>query len=454
MRIEISNKLLLTGMHRQLAKEIRAKLTMANPAWIDNQRMGRYNGTTDQYLHFFEQTPDDGLIVPRGTGRMIVKIARQYGEPITWDDRRISFSDVHFDFAGTLRDYQQAAVEAMLRHDWGVLCSPTGSGKTVVALAIIAARKQPALVVCHTRELREQWIDRSESFLNIPRGEIGIIGAGHRTIGKLITIGLVQSLTKCADQVSGHIGLLVADECHRAPSKTFTNVVSQFDCKYMLGLSATPYRRDGLSQVIHFYMGDCLHSVDSAALIDSGQVLRAEVITRETSFRTYRDASAEYSQMLSDLTTDPDRNRLICRDIAGASKHWDGINLVLSDRKGHCHALQEILHKEHGLVAEILTGSVSAKVRADLVNRLNNGSIKTLIATTQLLSEGFDCPALSTLFMTTPIRFSGRVLQCVGRVLRPAPGKQGARVYDYIDINVGVLAASARSRQRVYAMAA
>jgi superfamily II DNA or RNA helicase len=450
MKIEISNKLLLADFPEQLQDEISAKLTMTNPAYLDNEKMGRYQGNTEKFLHFYEQAPDGGLIIPRGFGSQLVAMVRAYGHSIEFDDRRISFPETQFSFTGKLRDYQQAAVVAMSQRDWGVLCAPTGSGKTVMALSIVAERKQPALIVVHTKELLNQWVDRIESFLGIHQNEIGVIGAGKRTIGKQVTVGLVQSLTKCADQVAGHIGLLVVDECHRCPSRTFTDVVGAFDCKYMVGLSATPFRRDGLSKVIGFYLGDCMHSVDAGALIDAGQVLKAEVIQRETSFRTYRDASAEYSRVLSELTEDHSRNRLICRDVAGASKHWDGINLVLSDRKGHCEALRGLLETLHGIRAEVLTGDLPAKARADLVNRLNNGEVKTLIATGQLIGEGFDCRELSTLFIATPIKFSGRVLQYLGRILRPAPGKQTARVMDYVDVNVGVLAASARARMKVY----
>jgi superfamily II DNA or RNA helicase len=448
--MEISNRLTLTGIPEQLRDGICARLTIQNPAWADNERMGRFNGNTPRELRFYQAAPDGGLIVPRGFGSQLVAMVRAYGQSIEFDDRRISFPETQFEFTGTLRDYQTAAVKDMLRRDWGVLCSPTGSGKTVIALVLIARRGQPALIVVHTRELLEQWLDRIVSFLGIPRDEIGIIGAGKKRIGKQITVALVQSLVKCAGDVTGHIGLLIIDECHRCPSRTFTDVVSAFECKYMVGLSATPYRRDGLSKVIGFYLGDTLHSVDAAALIDDGSILKAEVIQRETSFRTFRDASAEYSKLLSDLTGDVDRNRLICRDVAGAFKHWDGINLVLSDRKGHCEMLRGLLETEHGIKAEVLTGDLPAKARADLVDRLNTGKVKTLIATGQLIGEGFDCRELSTLFLATPVKFSGRVLQYLGRILRPAPGKERAVVYDYIDGNVGVLAASARSRQRVY----
>jgi superfamily II DNA or RNA helicase len=451
MKIEICNKLTLTRVPESVRADICAKLTMTNPAYLENKKMGRSNYKTERLLHFYQMTPDGGLVVPRGFGRELINIARAFDEAITWDDQRIAFPETGYTFTGTLRNYQEEAVDAILKRPQGVLQAPTGSGKTIMALAIIAARRQPALVVCHTKELLHQWSDRISAFLNIPESEIGIIGDGKKTIGKQIIVGLVQSLCKCASDVAGRVGFLVVDECHRTPSKTFSDVVSRFDCKFMLGLSATPYRRDKLTRLIHLYLGDSLHTVDAGALVEAGQVLWPKVIQRETSFRTRRNPSSEYSKMLSELTEDPVRNRLIARDVAGASKHWDGINLVLTDRKGHCAALQEILQLEHGVGdVAVLTGDVSAKERASIVERLNAGKVKTLIATGQLIGEGFDCRELSTLFLATPIKFSGRVLQYLGRVLRPAPGKQAARVLDYVDIHVPVLAAGAKARQRVY----
>ena len=123
--------------------------------------------------------------------------------------------------------------------------------------------------------------------------------------------------------------------------------------------------------------------------------------------------------------------------------------LLLSDRKAHCDSLMAFL-RGHGIHAELLTGDINGKEREAIVDRLNNGLVKVLIATGQLIGEGFDCKGLSTLFLTTPIKFNGRVIQYLGRVLRPAPGKDKAKVYDYVDSKVGVLKASAKARQRVY----
>ncbi len=362
---------------------------------------------------------------------------------------RRTCSPVPFDFNGTLRPYQQTAVEDILAHNFGTFDAPTGSGKTVMALAVIAERKQPALIIVHTKELLYQWIDRIHSFLGIPKEDVGIIGDGQRKIGDKITVALVQTLYKCADEISPHIGFLIVDECHRCPSRTFTEAVTVFDSKYMLGLSATPWRRDKLTRLIYWHLGDGVHQVDAQSLTDNGDILKADVTIRETNFGTSLDPSSEYSKVLSELTRDPDRNQLIASDIVKEAKTGSGICLVLSDRREHCETLKMIL-QGRGLRPEVLTGNIANGERERIVTDLNKGKVKILIATGQLIGEGFDLPELETLFLTTPIRFEGRVIQYLGRVLRPASGKEKARVYDYVDSRVGPLRVSAEARRRVY----
>jgi superfamily II DNA or RNA helicase len=124
-------------------------------------------------------------------------------------------------------------------------------------------------------------------------------------------------------------------------------------------------------------------------------------------------------------------------------------NNILTDRKSHCQELSELLN-ERGIDNAILMGDLSAKESQSTVERLNQGRIKVLVATGQLIGEGFDCKNLSNLFLATPIKFSGRLLQYLGRVLRPALGKDRARIFDYIDARVPVLKYSARAREAVY----
>ena len=450
MKITIDNKLTLTRMSDDFSTEVCQKLVFTNPRWLENKKMGRWQGKTPRLLRLYEQTRDGALITPRGFARQLITLCRRHGVRFELDDHRQYLTEVDFKFIGSLKRFQAEAVDVMLQRDFGTISSPTGSGKTVMGLKMVAQRRQPALIVVHTKELLHQWIDRIESFLGIPAAEIGIIGGGKKRIGDRVTVGLVQTLYRCANEVREHFGHLVVDECHRTPSRTFTEAVSAFDCRYMLGLSATPWRRDKLSRLIFWHLGDIHHTIEAADLQESGDILKAEIIRRETNFRPYSDPSSEYSKMLSELTADIERNRLIASDVAREAGNGGGVCLVLSDRKAHCEALRAVLEKKFNTAVDTLTGDLSAGDRAAVVDRLNAGKTNVLVATGQLIGEGFDCKQLSTLFLATPIKFSGRVLQYLGRVLRPAPGKSQATVYDYEDVHVGPLVAATKARQRVY----
>ena len=448
MKLTINNRLLIADTSSEIQDEVRGLLTITNPVWIENEKMGRWNGETAYNLCHYQETPSS-LIIPRGFFPQLIGIAKRFGERFQIEDRRRVLPKVDFQFHGQLQSFQIEAANRMLSKDMGTLAAPTGSGKTVMALYIITQRRQPALIITYTKELLEQWASRVNQFLGIPLNEIGRIGDGERNIGKKITVALVQTLYKCAFEVSQYIGYLVVDECHRTPARTFTEAVSAFDCKFITGLSATPWRRDKLSKLIFWYVGSVIHEIDKASLIETGDVLPAEVIWRETQFLPNSDPQTEYSTMLSELTDDPGRNQLIVADVAKEAKNGGGICLVLSDRKTHCGTLQNLL-SQYGIKSEVLTGDLSDEERKVLVEALNSGQVKVLIATGQLIGEGFDCKELSTLFLTTPIKFDGRLIQYLGRVLRPAPGKEKAQVYDYVDSKVGVLKSAAAARRRVY----
>ncbi|MDJ0820002.1 MAG: helicase-related protein, partial [Desulfobacterales bacterium] len=245
-------------------------------------------------------------------------------------------------------------------------------------------------------------------------------------------------------------GFLIVDECHRCPSRIFTEAVTGFDSRYMLGLSATPWRRDKLSKLIFWHLGDVHYEVDKKHLVRSGDVLPAEVIVRKTNFKPYHDPVNEYSKMLVELTADTERNVLITGDVAREISEQNGISLVLSDRKAHCDNLRALLKLRYKIDAELLTGDLNPNERQAVIDRLNRKEVRVVIATGQLIGEGFDCRELSTLFLATPIRFSGRVLQYLGRVLRPAPNKKMARVFDYVDVHVDTLTKAAAARQKAY----
>ena len=450
MRIVLTNNLRLADIPPDFERTLIDRFKFPNPKWIENERLGRWNRGTPRELRFFDKLRDGSLWIPRGYLRQLILLCRSLNVPYQIDDRRRTLPPVDFSFTGRLKPFQHEAVAAMLDREFGTLSAPTGSGKTVMALHIIARRRQPAMVVVHTKDLAFQWVERIEGFLGIPAEEVGYIGGGKKVVGEKITVALVQSLYKCAEDAALQTGFLVVDECHRCPSRTFTEAVSDFDSRYMLGLSATPWRRDQLTKLIFWHLGDLHHKIDQRRLVKSGDVLSAEIIVRPTDFKPYYDPIKDYSKMLSELTSDDKRNRLIASDIAREAQNSSGICLVLSDRKKHCELLQTLLRFRHKIPSELLTGDLNMDERRAVLGRLDQGDIRVLLATGQLLGEGFDRRDLSLLFLATPIKFSGRVLQYLGRVLRPAPGKDKARVYDYVDVHVEVLKAAAKSRQKVF----
>ena len=450
LTIKITHNLQLSGVPPELMEILTEKLEFINPKWLENERMGRWNRGTSKSLRFYDRIGDSGIWIPRGFMRQLVLLCRRYKIKYDIADCRSTHPVMNFSFKGKLRPFQQEAVDQMLARDFGTLSSATGSGKTIMALYMIAQRRQPTLIVVHTKELAAQWIERIESFLGISPEKIGMIGSGQKVMGEKISVALVQSLYKCVAEIAGHIGFLIVDECHRCPSRTFTEAVTGFNSRYMLGLSATPWRRDKLSKLIFWHLGDVHHEVDKAHLVETGHVLKAEVILRETHFKPFHDPVNEYSKMLSELTADTDRNVLIASDVARETTESVGICLVLSDRKAHCENLQALLKYRFKMDAELLTGDLSQGDRQTVIKRLNQKKANVVIATGQLIGEGFDCQNLSTLFLATPVSFSGRVLQYLGRVLRPAPGKDKARVFDYVDIHVDILTKAAKSRQRIY----
>jgi superfamily II DNA or RNA helicase len=453
VKATLTNQLKLAQIPEEIRAELIQRLQLDNPVYLENQRMGRWNRGVPKILRYYRRAGANGLIVPRGLMRQLILICRRQQEPLEIEDRRRKLPDVDFVFHGRLKPFQQEAFNVMLSKEFGTLSAPTGSGKTVMALHMVAARRQPTLVIVHTKDLAFQWVERIHAFLGIAQEQVGMIGAGHKKIGNQITVAMVQSLYKCAQEVAPRIGHLVVDECHRAPSRTFTEAVTAFDSRFMLGLSATPWRRDRLSQLIFWHLGDVHHEISKSRLVADGHILDVDIIFRQTEFKPYYDPANEYSKMLSELTCNDDRNRLIASDVAKEAelnKNNGGICLLLSDRKRHCETLQAILKHKHGLDAHLITGDLTAAQRREVIGELKQGHVRILIATGQLIGEGFDHPGLSTLFLATPVRFSGRVLQYLGRVLRPTQDLKNARVYDYVDIHVSTLVAAAKARQRVY----
>lgn len=435
----------LSGADSRLLAALRAELTVENPKYQAAKQFGRWIGAHLKPHLFFFREEEGAILFPRGFGNQAVRLCRRIGggDPLIEDQRR-QLATVALEFRGELRSYQEQAVAAVLGHSFGVLEAGTGSGKTIMALAIIARRRQPTLILVHSKELMYQWQARIAQFLGV---EPGLAGDGRLSIGP-ITVAIVNTAKKHVQTLPPQFGQLVVDECHRVPASLFTDVVSAFDCRYMLGLSATAFRReDGMTRLINIYLGDSVYQVDGRMLAASGAVVRPELDQRPTTF--IHDYQGEYAKLIKALAENPTRNRRIVGDILEllATGHA-GTILVVSDRVEHCRTLAELLTVA-GVPVPVLTGRTAADERARIVADVQGNRVQVLVSTLQLIGEGFDCPGLSTLVLATPIKFEGRLLQVVGRIMRPAEGKR-ARVIDYVDALVPVLRRSAAARRTVF----
>jgi len=314
---------------------------------------------------------------------------------------------------------------------------------------LIAERGQKTLIIVHTQELLLQWMERCCNFLKVSPEELGVIGGGKFRIGRRISIGIINTVYNKREELKKEFGHIVVDECHRTPGKTFAETVNHFHAKYKLGLTATADRRDGLGELIFWYLGPIRHIVQKKYLVDEGYILNPKFIMRSTNFVPVTDARNAYTTMISELTKDYPRNALICQDVAKQMEREDFCGLIVSDRKEHCQELAKILKEEYDITALLLTGSTGAAEREKISNQIGDTQTVT-IATGQLIGEGYDEKNLNTLFLATPIRYAGRITQYIGRIMRPAKGKGRPLVMDYVDWDVPQLRKSALGRMNVY----
>ena len=322
----------------------------------------------------------------------------------------------HWTFAGSIRPAQRPVVDSFLLpkpHD-GILSLHTGGGKTVCALYIASQLRLPTLVIVHNTFLRDQWEDRIKSFL--PKARIGRVQADVCDVAdRDVVIVMLQTLSmkELNINVFNPIGLVIVDECHHIASEVFVQALPKVTSRYMLGLSATPDRKDKLMYVIHWFLGPLLYKSDTGDSVDTK--VRVEVfpyVNDDPEFNAVVLSSQGFVSvpiMVNKLTACTDRTEWLCRILEDVCEEGRQV-LVLSDRVDHCKDILEGLSPEVRETACILSQKVSSAKRAEFC------ADKTiLIATYSMCKEGFDQPTLNTLLMATP---RPDIDQIVGRILR------------------------------------
>jgi superfamily II DNA or RNA helicase len=357
-------------------------------------------------------------------------------------DERFPGKPIDVQFHGALRPRQEEAVARILKHDDGLICAPTAFGKTAVAAWLIAKRAVNTLVLVHRQQLLDQWRERLAMFLDTPIDQIGQVGGGKLKRTSEIDVAVIQSLhreNEVKDFVAEY-GHVIVDECHHLSAYTFEQVMRQVKAKFVVGLTATPTRKDGHHPIIYMQCGPARFTMAARAMTDSTPFEHA-VIPRRTDFRISGGAEATIQDIYAALTTDHARNNAIVNDVVRSMEQGRS-PLVLTGRTEHITQLETALA---GRVRNIivLKGGMGRKQRREVKERLAaipDTEQRLILATGSYIGEGFDDARLDTLFLAMPISWKGTLQQYVGRLHRLHDAKRVVEVYDYVDSEVLMLA--------------
>ncbi|MFZ2041102.1 MAG: DEAD/DEAH box helicase family protein [Desulfobacterales bacterium] len=445
----LANQIFITkaDLTQPLANRLIRLAAFQNPEFYKAQAMRLSVWKKPRIISCTENYPQH-IGLPRGCLDAVLDLLNENDIRPELQDERLPGRKVPARLTGTLRNDQKAALREMLKHEVGVLHAPTAFGKTIVAAALIARRKVSTLVLVHRTALQRQWQERLIEFLGIPKGELGVIGGGKQKPSGKIDIAVMQSLTRrddLAELLDGY-GQIIVDECHHLSAFSFEAILKQAKSRYVVGLTATPVRRDGRQPIIFMQCGPIRHS---AARPETAPA-QLEVWPK------YRPApeiplDSPIQDVFRILANDDKRNRRIAGDVLVAYHEGRKV-LVLTERTEHLAVLQAMVggEVEHCFV---LHGRLSKKQRTAVfaeLDALEDSAPRVLLATGRLIGEGFDHPPLDTLVLAMPISWKGTLQQYAGRLHREHADKQDVRIYDYVESDQPRLSRMWDKRQRGY----
>ena len=447
----------LPGIPVGLVSRLKRLATFPNPKFYERQRM-RLPTYPEQRFIFSGELRETELVLPRGLIDKATALLEKAGACLSIEDRRTARKSLKVAFTGTLTVEQNAGIASLKSRDIGIIVMPPGSGKTVLGCAMIAERKATTLVLVHRQPLLDQWKARLQQFLAFGDIEIGVITGTKQNPGGKIDVAMIQSLAKNPDlpSLAVRYAHIIVDECHRIPAPSFESVLKTFKARYVLGLTATPYRKDGMERILLHQCGPIRYTSD-AATTPFGK----SVIVRETSFNipSEHEDKPAYHILAKLIANDEARNSVIAGDIVKAAVDNRRI-LILADRTGQVLELQRRvtetlqrlscpaslfkLDSQMGIKSRRTTQAAIAVACQDVRG-------VCIFATGSLIGEGFDLPALDTLVLASPISFKGRLVQYAGRLHRVSEGKVDVRIHDYLDASSPVMMKMYRKRHKAYA---
>lgn len=447
LEIVISNQIYLkrTQLSQKLIVFLRNQLNFYNSDYLVKKTLGKSVFNTEKFFRLIKESENE-IMIPRGFSANLVQFCNKESIPYKIIDKRKKGEPVNFDSNIELLDHQEIALEQIRAKDFGVIVSPPGSGKTVIGLEIIAEKRQPALIIVHRKQLFDQWIERIQDFLKIQKKDIGQIGNQKKKIGKLITVAMIQSLSRIDNfsEIENHFGTIIIDECHHIPAKSFREAIINFNAFYLYGLTATPKRKNNDQKLIFIYIGNILHQVNQIEYLAKKNI-KAEINIKKTElFAPFNYEIDKYETISQILIHDTQRNSLILKDIEENANRFKTI-LILSERKAHVDILNLYLKNKYETIT--IYGEDSERSRKSKIEQIKQGHYKIVISTGQYFGEGVDISNLECLFIVYPFAFEGKLIQYIGRIQR---SENRPVIFDYQDSKIDYFEKMFKQRNRYY----
>ena len=445
IKIIINGNIILNRneLNRSVINFIKDELNIFNKEYGMKKRLGKSVFGIERYFHLIEEV-DNKVILPRGFLHKLIDFLSKNHIPYKIKQSKDDMENIIFSNLISLKSEQNDAVNQMMLEMNGILVAPPGSGKTIMALEIVSRLGLPAIILVHRNQLLHQWIERIEQFLGIPKAHIGIISGVKKKIGKQITVASLQSLVRYKNmkEMFNKFGVVIVDECHHIPAKTYRETVRSFNSKYCYGLTATHEHRHERHLISELCIGPVIAEMKTQS--NTGDLKKFDIqIISSVLDLPFRFKNDHYEVLAKTISYDTARNMLIIDAIKENIKLNHKI-LVLTERKEHIEILALYLRN----ITEVttLSGDDSVRQRKLKYDQIIAGNFKVLIATGQLFGEGLDIKGFDVLVLAFPISFEGKLKQYIGRLR----GNGTKYIIDICDHKVEFLERQFKKRKKLY----